>query len=400
MAGRIRSIKPEILEDEKTAALSHLAWRLFVSLWLIADDYGNLRGDPVYVLGQTLWATRETRETIGAALEELAGAGLLVRYTVRGQGYYHIPGWSKHQKVDHPGKPRMPGPNEADTKPSRDVKTLAESSPNPRETLAPDRDRDLRPGPPTENLSLPHAIPPAVPQLEPTPVPAVSQPTPAHEDIAGTNGSDRPAQTETGQNRPFRPAAVEATLRANPPLAPRAFDPTDPFARGQLAEATYRRVSDARIALAAELKLPAPLPFPLVTPGSRTRGFDELSTRIREEGALAPAACDRVVENAVKQARAKRAIDWLAERLFGDKAWANARDGVDPSARSALGSRQGPAPAPPRARAQDPPPALIPRDQLAGPEQFAEARELLAKALTSNDDDTPDPEHRRRKAAT
>lgn len=42
MAGRIRSIKPEILDDEKCASLSHLE---------IADDYGNLRGDPDYVRG-------------------------------------------------------------------------------------------------------------------------------------------------------------------------------------------------------------------------------------------------------------------------------------------------------------------------------------------------------------
>ncbi len=67
---------------------------------------------------------------------------------------------------------------------------------------------------------------------------------------------------------------------------------------------------------------------------------------------------------------------------------------------SAPGQRAGPQPAAPRSRDRDPPAKPIPRDQLAGPEQFAEARELLAKALTSTDDDTPDEKHRRRKAAT
>jgi hypothetical protein len=112
MAGRIRSIKPEILEDEKTAALSHLEWRLFVSLWLLADDFGNLRGDPTYVLGQTLWAANETRESVSGALDGITSASLLIRYMVRGQTYYHICGWSKHQKVSKPGKPRMPGPDQ------------------------------------------------------------------------------------------------------------------------------------------------------------------------------------------------------------------------------------------------------------------------------------------------
>ena len=54
MAGRIRSIKPELLEDEKAAALSDAAWRLFVSSWLLADDYGCFRAGPRY-LAALVW---------------------------------------------------------------------------------------------------------------------------------------------------------------------------------------------------------------------------------------------------------------------------------------------------------------------------------------------------------
>lgn len=180
MAGRIRSIKPEILEDEKTAALPHLEWRLFVSLWLIADDYGNLRGDPTYVLGQTLWATGETRGTIATALEHLAGVGLLVRYVVRGQSYCHIAGWAKHQKVTHPGKPRMPGPDEADREYSCDVESLKKSSVGIPETLTP----DLRP--PTSDLDHDlKALSPARDPAVPTPVP-VAKPTPDLGPLAST----------------------------------------------------------------------------------------------------------------------------------------------------------------------------------------------------------------------
>lgn len=126
------------------------------------------------------------------------------------------------------------------------------------------------------------------------------------------------------------------------PSAPPPYDPADPYARGRLAERFYRQVSDARIAIAADLQLSSPLPFPALTPGSHPRGFVELSSRIREEGELAPAVCDRVLANAVKLAREKRSIDWLGDRLFGDKAWSNARDGVDPSARVASAARAGP----------------------------------------------------------
>jgi len=116
---RIRSIKPELLEDEKTATLSHLEWRLFVSAILLADDYGNFRASPARVSGVALWAHRED---VGPALDALESAGLIVRYTVDGQAYAHISGWEKHQKVDHPGKPSCPGQEKV--------------SRNPRESLA------------------------------------------------------------------------------------------------------------------------------------------------------------------------------------------------------------------------------------------------------------------------
>lgn len=155
MAGRIRSIKPEILEDEKTAELSHIEWRLFVSLFLIADDHGNLRGESSYIRGQCLWATDDTREDVEDALEGLARVSLVSRYTVRGQSYYHIPGWSKHQRVDKPGKARMPGPDEADSESyssvAADSRDSRETPRNVIETLAPDlrsptTDQETEPG--------------------------------------------------------------------------------------------------------------------------------------------------------------------------------------------------------------------------------------------------------------
>lgn len=134
MAGRIRSIKPEILEDERSAGLSSDAWRLWVSMWLLADDHGRLRGAPEWLRSQVFWAAPE-RAKVGDLLEELNAAGVIIRYEVTGQRYIEIRNWNKHQKVDHPGKPRVP-------EPSREIlvdprETLEKES----ETLAP----DLRP---------------------------------------------------------------------------------------------------------------------------------------------------------------------------------------------------------------------------------------------------------------
>jgi hypothetical protein len=120
VSGRIRTIKPELLEDTKTANLSHLEFRLFVSLLLMADDYGNLRASPGFVRGIAFWALEELEEDdVAKAIVELEEAGLLETYVMRGQLYAHITGWSKHQRVDKPGKPRVPSRKDPEVRPAR-----------------------------------------------------------------------------------------------------------------------------------------------------------------------------------------------------------------------------------------------------------------------------------------
>lgn len=118
MAGRIRSIKPEIIEDERSAGLSSDAWRLWVCMWLIADDYGNLRGDSRRLAADVFWAC-PVPPSVPDLLEELSAGGLIEQYTVRGQHYVSICNWNKHQRVDNAGKARVPGPSESDESASR-----------------------------------------------------------------------------------------------------------------------------------------------------------------------------------------------------------------------------------------------------------------------------------------
>lgn len=114
MAGRIRSIKPEIIEDERPASLSDSAWRLWVSMWLVADDHGNCRASVEYLRGKIWWA-HTTSPDVEALLRELAKAGSIVRYIVRGQQYAHVERWEKHQRIDNAGTPRVPLLIEADS---------------------------------------------------------------------------------------------------------------------------------------------------------------------------------------------------------------------------------------------------------------------------------------------
>ena len=73
MAGRIRTIKPELLEDAKTAKLSHEAWRLFVSSILLADDYGAFRAEPGFLRGTVFWGSEAD---VHQAISEIVTVGL------------------------------------------------------------------------------------------------------------------------------------------------------------------------------------------------------------------------------------------------------------------------------------------------------------------------------------
>lgn len=139
---RIRTVKPEMLDDEKVAALPHLAWRLFVSLIMTADDYGNQHGAPAKIRGTALWATEATDGEVREALARLSRDSLVALYSVRGQAYVSIVGWSKHQRVDKPGRPIVPGPEQADSHTSEDSRDSRETPANPREPLATDRDQE------------------------------------------------------------------------------------------------------------------------------------------------------------------------------------------------------------------------------------------------------------------
>jgi hypothetical protein len=113
MAGRIRSLKPETLDNARTAGLSDTAFRLFVALILEADDHGNGYGDARRLRAKVWWAAEPVR-TIDEALAEVEAAGLVRRYEVKGQAYVSLLGWQEHQRVDKPGKPRVPGPDAVD----------------------------------------------------------------------------------------------------------------------------------------------------------------------------------------------------------------------------------------------------------------------------------------------
>lgn len=164
MSGRIRTVKPEWLEDEVLAAASDEARTLSIGLILLADDYGAGRAS-IATIAASVWRYQLERDDganapevlakASRAFRELLAIGFVGCWTESGQRYFAIRNWVKHQRVDKPGKRMVPEPPKtifvARIEDSRDRReTVASDSGNTPESLAPDLDQR----PTTNDLDL------------------------------------------------------------------------------------------------------------------------------------------------------------------------------------------------------------------------------------------------------
>lgn len=111
---RIRSVHPDICEDDTLAEVSAYAERTFVRLWTHLDDEGRA------VDGAKLWKARlyplhdsMTVERVEKDLAELEAKGLLQRYEVDGKRYLRAKShaWSRWQHPQRPTKSKLPAPS-------------------------------------------------------------------------------------------------------------------------------------------------------------------------------------------------------------------------------------------------------------------------------------------------
>lgn len=131
---RIRSMKPEMFQDEKLAPLDVLTRFVFLGLIGMADDAGRML-DNVRVIDAFIFP--ETDDSSREALATLSRMGRIRRgVTASGQRIIEICNWSKHQKIDHPNiKGSLP--EIVEEQEVADVREpLANDSRNARETFA------------------------------------------------------------------------------------------------------------------------------------------------------------------------------------------------------------------------------------------------------------------------
>ena len=133
---RIRSIKPELPQDERVGAVSREARLCWLLCFTLADDEGRFRAHPALIAGQCFPYDGLSPTVTDGWMDELGAAKLLYRYTVDGQEYAVIGNWTKHQKIDHPVASRLPSPESG--VPRESSRILARVS----EVVATDKDQD------------------------------------------------------------------------------------------------------------------------------------------------------------------------------------------------------------------------------------------------------------------
>lgn len=99
---RIRTIKPELADNEKVARLDHEAFRVYVCAITQADDAGTFPASDGHLL-RYLGFRGEPR-LFAAIRGELSREGFVVFYTARGSTYGRIHDWGVHQRIDNARK--------------------------------------------------------------------------------------------------------------------------------------------------------------------------------------------------------------------------------------------------------------------------------------------------------
>ena len=122
---RIRTIKPEFWHDKRVASWPYFTRLLFIGLWSAADDFGRGSAEPARIAAELFPydLSRDPRETlarVSEALATLSDEGRIVVYEVEDETYFEVANWEKHQRVDKPGKSKIPSVSDGFARPSRD----------------------------------------------------------------------------------------------------------------------------------------------------------------------------------------------------------------------------------------------------------------------------------------
>lgn len=98
---KIRTVKPELWEDEKLGKLKRDCRLTFLGLFNFADDQGVIKSNPVYIKSRIYPYDEDLRvNELKTWLDALVKARMLIPFEFKKEGYYVIRTFRDHQKID------------------------------------------------------------------------------------------------------------------------------------------------------------------------------------------------------------------------------------------------------------------------------------------------------------
>lgn len=167
---RIRSTKPEFWRSRTVSSVPWDARLVLKGLESYVDDNGVGKDDLALIVGDVfprdmVANPRDTLARVSEAISDLHQAGLVWRYEVDGRALIYISSWEEIQRIDKPGKGRLPRPDGTfDFRES----VIRESVASPREGLAPGTGEQGNRGTGEKNSSSPATPPTPTPPPTPT----------------------------------------------------------------------------------------------------------------------------------------------------------------------------------------------------------------------------------------
>ncbi len=107
---RIRTIKPELWEDQKVGPLDALTALTYIGLISLADDEGRGRADPTWLRSRLHPYRTCTVQEVDESLTSIGKSRLAIFYSVNEQAYYFIPKFLFHQVINKPKPSKLPAP--------------------------------------------------------------------------------------------------------------------------------------------------------------------------------------------------------------------------------------------------------------------------------------------------
>ena len=111
---RIRTVKPELWEDEVVGVMPRDARLLFIATFNMADDEGILRWTPAYIKAQAFMYDDDlTLKDVEQLMQCLADVGLVFPFIagVARQQMALVVNFRKHQRINRPQKSKLPPPS-------------------------------------------------------------------------------------------------------------------------------------------------------------------------------------------------------------------------------------------------------------------------------------------------